>query len=253
MFDVVKSGAFLMSDLIRLNGTAIRTTGMYQRAIAQDHGPALAEVELVIIIRGTMANRSLRQLLSQEPIRVDIPKGEKSESFLAVIEHVAVNSSGTGESAAYRFDLNLRETPESAAQREAERPAAEEPAAARRVFKVAEPIDESSPDLELSRVKMSGDSSVWATALKQMKAPPSTRPAAAPEPPLTPTERAGIEAILVNLRMDALIDRLEAAGLLRRADVERSFMELVKERFVADAIPVVGEKVAKRAERDLLG
>jgi hypothetical protein len=30
-------------------------------------------------------------------------------------------------------------------------------------------------------------------------------------------------------------------------------MELVKHRFVTEATPVIGEKVAKRAERDLLG
>lgn len=241
-----------MSDFIKLNGTAVRTTGFYRRSIPQTDGPPLAELELVIIIRGTMANRSLKQLLSVEPIQVDLPKGETVESFPATIEHVAVGSSGSGEAAAYRFDLTLRETPESAVLRAAERAAHEETPAPERIVKAAQAFDESTLDLEISHVKVAGDSATWATAIKQMTAEPGAR-REVPEPSLTATERTGIEAILVNLRMDALIDTLEAAGRLRRTDVDRAFLGLVKQRFVSEATPVVGERAAKRAERDLLG
>ena len=57
----------------------------------------------------------------------------------------------------------------------------------------------------------------------------------------------------MNLRMDALIDVLEDSGRIRRSDVERVFTSLVEDRFVEDATPVVGEKIAKRAAKDLLG
>ncbi len=247
-----------MADFIKLNGTPVRTTGMYQRSIPQTDGPSLAEVELVIIVRGSMANRSLKQLLSTEIIRVDMPGGSDSMTFDALIEDVQVGSSGAGEAAAYRFDLKLRETPESASTRAREHPEQVDdtskatPGPHR--YAQAEIIDEH-PDapLDLSQITVSGDSAVWATALKQLKSPQTARNAAPPEPPLTPTERAGVEAILVNLRLDALIEQLEESGRVRRIDVDRAFMKLVKQRFVTEASPLVGEKVAKRAERDLLG
>src|SRR5687768_9687016 len=97
--------AYEMSDFVKLNGTAIRTTGTYHRLIEQADGPSLAEVELVVIVRGSMANRSLKQLLSQEPISVDVPKGSQAERFVASLESVQVASSGSGESAAFRYDL----------------------------------------------------------------------------------------------------------------------------------------------------
>jgi hypothetical protein len=247
-----------MSDFTKLNGTAVRTTGTYHRVIEQPGGPQLAEVELVVIIRGSMANRSLKQLLTQEPIHVEIPKGSQTEIFFASLENVQVASSGSGESAVYRYDLVLRETPESAARRATERAANPVPVAVAAPVRVREPKypeqdDDPSALLDLSRVKVSGDSNVWATALKQLKEPQRGHVAAPPEPPLGPIELSGIEAILVSLRVDAMIDLLELKGLLSRDDVEGQFMKLVQSRFVAEATPVVGDKVAKRAERDLLG
>jgi hypothetical protein len=244
-----------MPDFTKLNGTAVRTTGFYQRAIEQESGPPLAELEFVIIVRGSMANRSLKQLLSQEPVHVDLPKGTGSEQFIANIESVQVASSGTGESAAFRYDLVLRETPESAARRAAEAPAST-PVVPKttHIERTSEAYDDDpAGPLNLSDVKVGGDSAVWATALKQLQTPPGARPAAPPEPPLTSVELAGIEAVLTNLRLDALLDLLEIRGIMRRADVEGHFMKLVAERFVAEATPVVGQKAAKRAERDLLG
>src|SRR5215211_5644109 len=112
-----------MSELTKLNGTAVRTTGTYHRAVEQASGPSLAEVELVVIIRGSMANRSFRQLLSQVPVRVEVAKGTRTEEYFASLENVQVTSHGSGESAVYRYNLTLRETPASAARRTAERAA----------------------------------------------------------------------------------------------------------------------------------
>lgn len=244
-----------MPDFMKLNGTAVRTTGMYRRAIDQPGGPPLAELELVVIIRGSMANRSLKQLLSHEPVQIDLPKGEEWERFVANIQDVQVASSGTGESAAYRYDLTLRETPESAAKRALET-VANEPAVSKtaHIVRETEPYDDDpTGPLDLSGVQVSGDTAVWATALKQLKTPHGARPEAPPEPPLTPVELAGIEAVLTNLRLDAMIDLLEIRGIMQRADIEAHFTKLVTDRFVTEATPVVGEKAAKRAQKDLLG
>lgn len=241
-----------MPDFLKLNGAAVRTTGIYRRSIEHPGGAPLEELELVVIVRGSMANRSLKLLLSQEPVIVDVPKGESMERFVASIHDVQVAASGTGESAAYRYDLILRETPESAQKRAAEAPA---PVVAKPNPIVREtPVYDDDPagPLDLSKVQVSGDTAVWATALKQMKAP-GGRPAAAPEPPLTSVELAGIEAVLTNLRLDAMIDLLEIRGIMQRDEIESHFTKLVTERFVTEATPVVGEKAAKRAQKDLLG
>jgi hypothetical protein len=246
-----------MSDFTKLNGTAVRTTGTYHRVIEQGSGPPLAEVELVVIIRGSMANRALKQLLAQEPVHVEVAKGSQTEVFFASLENVQVASSGSGESAAYRYDLTLRETPKSATRRAAERAAHHEPVMTVASIIAPPPLqelddDDSSAPLDFSRVTVAADSTVWATALKQLKSPQGAR-VAAPEPPLEPVELAGIEAILTNLRVDAMIDLFETKGLLTRDEVEGHFLKLVQNRFVAEATPVVGEKAAKRAARDLLG
>ena len=62
------------------------------------------------------------------------------------------------------------------------------------------------------------------------------------EPPLGPIELAGIEAILVNLRVDAMIDLLENKGLLTRHDIEEHFMKLVQTRFVRKHPPSSAKK-----------
>jgi hypothetical protein len=245
-----------MADFIKLNGTAVRTTGLYQRSIPQADGPSLDEVELVIIVRGSMANRSLKQLLSTEIIHVDLPVGAKTVSFDSTIENVQVGSSGAGEAAAYRFDLTLRETPQSAALRASE-PAEhvdEAPkAAGPSKYAQAEMVDENpNAPLDLSQIKVSSDSAVWATALKQLTTPKNLPPSAFLEPPLSALEQACVDAKLMNLRMEALIDQLEAAGRVRRIDVDISYLQLVAERFANEVTPLVGEKVAKRVEREVL-
>jgi hypothetical protein len=243
-----------MPDFIKINGTAVRTTGFYRRVITNEGKASQVEVELVVIIRGSMAIRSFKQLLSSPSLVVDSPHGTKWERFAATVENAQVASSGEGEAAAYRFDLNLRETPESAAKREAEREQEpEEPAAKPPTFivKPSEYEEDLNAPADLSAVTLSTSSASWGAAVQQLKR--GGRPEPPPEPPLTQVERAGIEAVLVNLRMDALIEQLEAIGMLKPGAVDAVFTRLVQKRFVTDATPLVGEKIAKRAERDLLG
>lgn len=245
-----------MPDFIKINGTTVRTTGFYRRLIPRTDGADLLELELVVIIRGSMANRAFKQLLSAPHLIVDSAHGATAERFDAAIEHVQVAASGDGEAAAFRYDLKLRETPESADKRASERvaePAVSTPAPAKRSYAMPNLDEDAEGDYDLSRVRLSTDAAVWSKALTQLKAAKSGRPEAPPEPPLTQPERAAIEAILVGLRLDALIAELKIAGVLGEYAVDDTFSRLVRERFVTEATPLVGEMIAKRAERDLLG
>jgi len=242
-----------------MNGEAVRTSGFYRRMIAQDDGPALEELELVVILRGGMANRSFGQLLRQGTIVLEIPPATTMETTVAGAN---VNSTGVGESAAHRYDVTLRETPASAQRRAAEAAAAasageDEPAEA-----TAEPAietvedEESDAPADLSQVRVSAPTAVWATALRQIveaQAPKPTGGRAAPEEPLAPVELAGVEAVLVGLRLEALIETLDRASAVRRSSVDDAFLRLIGERFVAEATPVVGPRVAARIAKDLLG
>jgi hypothetical protein len=68
----------------------------------------------------------------------------------------------------------------------------------------------------------------------------------------SPIELAGIEAVLVGLRIETVIDALDRLEILPRAEIEQAFLRLVRERFVAEATLVVGEPIARRAARDIL-
>jgi hypothetical protein len=240
-------------DFIRMNGTPVRITSIYQRAVPQDDGPPLKEVELVVILRGTMAQRSFVALLARGHVRLDVPDKSEWTTYDTEIISSYHSSSGTGEAAAHRHDITLRETPDSAARRAAEHP--EEPKeAASKATSARQPepdIDEDpNAPLDLSQVKVGGSAAVWATALRQLTTQPGpTKPAPPPEPPLETAELAGAEAVLVGLRLEALIEQLAAAGMIRRSSVDASFQRLVQQRFVAEATPVIGEKAAKRAAK----
>lgn len=242
-------------DFLKLNGTPVRVTSVFQRTVEQPDGPPLRELELVVIVRGTMAHRSLLALIAKEPIRVDIPSNTHWITLEATVAAAHHTASGTGEAAAHRHDITLRETQESA-----ERHAAEQAAQAAEAVPEAGAESEPKPAAgaedvdavaDLSEVRVAGDATVWATALRQLQTPPGAR-SAPTESPLTPTELAGVEAVLVGLRLEALIEQLTATGLVRRSAVESNFRRLVQERFVAEATPVVGEHAAKRAMRELL-
>jgi hypothetical protein len=105
--------------------------------------------------------------------------------------------------------------------------------------------------LDRSWDKLSSDQSTWMNALKQMKDPDALKPVV-PEPPLTAAELGGIEAVLVGLRLEALIAVLEDSGVIQRADIDEVFHQLVMERFINEASPVVGEKAARRAVKELI-
>jgi hypothetical protein len=244
-------------DFVKINGTAVRITGVSQRAIPQEDGPPRQEVELVVILRGAMAHRSFQSLLGRGAIRLDIPEDDGAgwttlDTEIAAAYHSA---SGSGEAAAYRHDVTLRETPDSARRRTAERSTdqADQPEPARTTSgepRQAEPAvedDPLAPD-DLSGVTVAASADVWATALRKMTAPDPSKPPP-PELPLETAQLAGAEAVLVGLRLEALIEQLVAAGIVRHAGVDASFARLVRERFVNEATPVIGQEAAERAAR----
>lgn len=254
-----------MSEHIRLNGSPVATSGGIRRSIVAVNEHQLARLDFALIVRGKMARRSLVELLSREPVQVDVPTSQGWDSFQATIADVLTQSTGTGESAAHRFDVSLRETRESSMRRAnatatadaaREREAAQSAAAAERpaddlgAADSTAVADKGLPDgpIDLSSVTTHGDGAVLQAALRQLR-PPSA-PAPAPEPPLSTLELAGIEAVLVSLRVEAVIDQLVAQGLVRRSLVEASFQHLVNEHFVKEATPIVGATVAERVLRE---
>src|SRR5262249_10634276 len=150
--------------------------------------------------------------------------------FEAEISTAYSTSSGTGEAAAHRHDVVLRETPASAARHAAEQ-AAQQPEPVPEPTTPPPPTpqedEDPHPPAHLSTIKRAGNATVWATALRQMTSPQSSKPGAPPEPPLETPELAGAEAILVGLRLKALIEQLVAAGIVRRSSVDASFQRLV--------------------------
>jgi hypothetical protein len=247
-------------DFVRMNGSAVRTTSVYERVIPQEGGPPLQEIELVIILRGTMEHRTFLALLGRGQVRIEIP--DRSGASWTVYDTEVVtaysSSSSMGEGAAHRHDVTLRETPDSAARRAAERAAQQpEPEPATATPPPApdpEPEVDDDPDapVDFSAVTVGSDASVWAAALRQMTTPGGSKPAAPPEPPLETAELAGAEAVLVGLRLEALIEQLTAVGIIRRSNVDASFMRLVRQRFVAEATPVIGQKAAERVAKSVV-
>jgi hypothetical protein len=243
-------------DFIKINGTAVRLTSIHQRTIPRDDGLPLAETELVVILRGTMAHRAFLALLASPQLRLDIPEpdGDGWVTYDTEVFTAYSTSGDSGEVTVHRHDVVLRETPDSAARRAAEQTAhqPEPPPEPEPDTPPSPPAPEGDEDpdapLDLSGVEVAaGNATVWATALRQMTSPQSSKPGVPPEPPLETPELAGAEAILVGLRLEALIEQLTAAGIVRRSSVDASFQRLVQQRFVAEATPVIGPKAAKRA------
>jgi len=159
----------------------------------------------------------------------------------------------------YRHDLTIREVPESAVRRAAQEAAAQAAAEAERPTPppVAAPGTDrgdggpATPGGDARHVGVASDASGWGSAIARMRNP--TARATLQDEPLTFSEMAGVEAVLVNLRVDALIEQLRAAGLVRAEAVDHSFQRLIRDRFLRDATPVVGEHAARRAARQLAG
>jgi len=245
-----------MIDFVKINGVAVRTSAFHRRTEKEANGLNRDYIAASVIVRGAMQHRSLSQLLTQQPMHLEIPNGSQMIYLEVEVFNATHVSTGVGETAAYRHDIQFRETDASATQRTAisvaemaARKQREELQRARRPA-VAE---EEPPDdkLESSWNKISSDQSTWMNAIKQMKDPEALRPVV-PEPPLTPAELAGIEAVLVGLRLEALITALEEAGIVQRANIDEISHQLVTERFINEAAPVVGETAPRRASREVI-
>jgi hypothetical protein len=245
-----------MIDFIKMNGVAVRTSAFHRRTETEANGLSREYISASVIVRGAMQHRSLSQILAQRPMQLEIPNG----AIMSVLEVEVIGTShvstGDGEMAAFRHDMQLRETNASAERRTSQMTA--QVAARERLdftTRSSEPqkqLEEPADDrLDSSWGKLSTDQSTWMSALKQMKDPEAMR-AAVPEPPLTAAELGGIEAVLVGLRLEALIEVLEEAGLVQREDIDNLFHQLVMERFINEAAPVVGEKAARRASREVI-
>lgn len=245
-----------MIDFVKINGAAVRPSSIRRQKTTHPEAGTVEEIDLAVILRGTMADRQFRQVMTREPLRLEIPNGTAYEVLEVTIADVYHSSSGSGEAAAHRYDLKLRETPASAERRAADAPAPSSPSPAPKPAKppAPEPEDDSDPDapLDLSQVQIGTSDAAWATAIRRLKTPPAAKPSGPPEPPLTAAELAGVEAVLVGLRQEALLEALEAAGLIRRSAVDDRFLRLIGERFVAEATPIVGEAAARRAAKGLV-
>ena len=240
-----------MASVVRMNGKSVQITGIYRRSIAQPDGPALVEVEIVAMPRGGMAHRSFLTVIEQGAIHLAIPEGPTLETAVTASTW---SSSGAGEASIFRHDVTLREIPEGAARRAA---AADALAAEQAQADELDPEPDVAPDEDdrhdadnFSAVGSTTSGAVWATALQQLQQ--KRTGATVPEPPLETAELSGIEAVLVGLRLEALLDTLQQAGVIRRSAVDDTFLRLIGERFVTEATPVVGDKAARRALRDLL-
>jgi hypothetical protein len=240
-----------MAEVVIINGNPVRAAGVHRISVARDDGPPLEEVYLTVILRGTIPHRSFQELLKPGTLHVAFPGKPPFEATITAASHA---STGVGEAAAHRHDVTLRETPASAERRAAEAAAAA--AATPPEPEPAPPADEDDdPDapLDLSQVGPKASAATMAAALRQFTTPPAAAPAPTPEPPLDPSALAGAEAILVGLRLEALIEALDGTGAVRRSAIDDGFLRLIEERFVAEATPVIGEAAARRVVRDLLG
>jgi hypothetical protein len=231
---------------VLINGVPVQLHASFRRNVADAAGVEAEQIELTIIIRGRMPNKQFVQHVSGEQFRLDFQEVSGVVTILATLaDHVSV-ASGEGEAVIYRHDLSFRETPASAQERHAAK-AASQPAP--EPIRLPTPMVRRQAEPEYSDDAISADAQAWGAAIRQLKTTPAV--AVVREEPLPQADLVAIESVLTNLRIDALIDQLEAAGLVRRGAIDEHFRTLVERRFVAEAIPLVGEKVARRALRDM--
>lgn len=236
-------------DLIYINGVPVRIHGHFEREVTDETGARTAEMELVVMIRGRVPQKQFLQLIANEHVRLDIQDaGQMITWFTRIVNHTAV-ASGSGESIMYRHDLHFRELPDSWRRRMQEM--AERAAANPAPEPVRRPVAaEAAPAESISEMLASADPSGWGEAIRQLKEGRNPKPEVADEP-LTPIELVAVETVLTNLRIDALIDQIVASGLLRRDALDERFRLLIDQRFESEAVPLVGEKAAKQAARDI--
>lgn len=228
-----------MTEFVKINGQAIRVTRFYRRTVTPEpSGTPVVEIELVVMLRGRTVQRAFQELLRQPAFHVEIPD---EDSLMMGLDSASMLTSGTGEAAAHRYDVTFRETEASAARR-----APDDAGPGEQPSPAAKPADEAevAPEREIDWDEASA---AWAKALRDKSAAAASP--APPAEPLTPAELAGAEAVLVGLRLDALITTLEQASIVQRDTIDTAFVALVAERFVAEASPVIGEDAARRAAR----
>ena len=233
---------------VQINGVPIRIHGSYDREVQDESGQTVAEMEVVVIIRGRMPNKQFMQLISREQVRIDYEEGRTAIMMMTRVANHSAVASGSGEAMVYRHDILFQEFPESYQRRQAERdaapPAVEAPRPSPRPA-----IREREPVEEISQVTTATDPSSWGDAIRQLKSD-TPRPRAYEEP-LTTLELTAIETVLINLRMEAMIEQLEAAGVIPQGAVDAGFRALLEERFLAEATPLVGERAAHLAAREM--
>lgn len=234
---------------IRINGVPVRIHGDFEREVTDESGARAAELEVAIIIRGRLPNKQFVQMISQEPIRLDLPDSASVTTMFTRIGNHSAVASGSGEGTVYRHDILFREMPDSFQRR------MEEKAARQATLPNPETVRRSAPPEpepieNISQVLANADPTGWGEAIRQLKTG-GVREAAVVEEPLTTADLTAVETVLTNLRIDALIDQLSAAGLIRRDAIDERFRMLVDQRFIVEAIPLVGEKVARRALREM--
>jgi hypothetical protein len=237
-------------EQIQINGAPTRIHGSFDREVQDERGQTTGEMEVVAIIRGRLPNKQFMQLISQETVRLDYQDGQTAVTMITRVANHSAVASGAGEGTVYRHDITFRELPESFQRRAAERAivaaakAAEAPRPSPRVA-----VQEQESIGEISDVTTATDPSNWGDAIRQLRG--SMPKPQAPEEPLTVPELAGIETVLINLRLEALIHVLESSGVIPRGAAEIQFRELLEERFFEDASQIVGQRVAQRALREM--
>ena len=235
-----------IENVMRINGTPVAVHSSYRRDVRDDAGIDLAEFELVVLIRGRMTNKQFIQHMSSDRIRLELKEGGGVGTYFMWITNHTSAASGSGESTIYRHDITMREDPDGANQRHAlAAQNAPEPVA----VAVAAPVAVIEAPGEISDVRVATTAASWGDAIRQMKGEPMVAKIA--ELPLSPQELLAIEIVLTNLRIDAMLDQMEGASLLKRSSVNARFRVLIEDRFVEEATPLIGEQAAKRAMKDI--
>lgn len=235
---------------IQINGVPVSIHGSYERDAQSEDGRAVAEMEVVVIVRGRLPNKQFMQLLNREQIEIEYQDGSTPVRMITHVANHAAVASGSGEATVYRHDIRFQEFPESFERRQAERAAATPDVAPPRPS-TRPAITAEEPVAEIAEVMAATGLSAWGEAIKQLK-----HPAPAPQAvlePLTLPQMAAIETVLTNLRIDAVVQLLEGTGMIPTGAVDATFRDLLRERFVAEATPLVGAEIAERAAREMQG
>ena len=156
-------------EQIQINGMPIRIHGNFERVVTDETGAQVAEIEVVVIIRGRMPNKQFMQLISRDHVRLDFEEasGGTTTWFTRIGNHSAV-ASGAGEGTIYRHDILFRETPESYKRRMDEQAALKAEQPPEPVRRQTAPV-EPEPLENISEVLAAADPSGWGEAIKQLK------------------------------------------------------------------------------------